>query len=389
MGKVKTARITSKGLPALTLEIGDTVIWQNDDTVAHQLNSDFENTSFVFDAGILFPGDSSSPVLFDTASGNEGFVYGCGLVPGLQASIYVAADSPHHDTPGQHTGHDHGGHDHGGHDHLKHFHGFVTGGRSGDRIFMTHTPIFSDIRHHFQIILQASFIEEKHRDEYNKLRNSEYGAGKVQLFFAHLALIDIQSGALKELEADSLRYYPDVKTERPDLIMPAVSTKLPQFAGARIKIDKVLHFRTFTPDMPYPDHLTYLMYGDENDVFIDHFISRAPNYHSVAKLAAAPSFWTKECFDTAQMVHIPVSKIRDASPKKIHRVAFVDNQFHLIWGLPSGTLAPTDPLIAISAKGEFDLVTEKNETAKASVSKFLHFDAVRLLNDGLGFEIEK
>lgn len=384
MGKEKIVRITKNSLPSLTLEIGDTVIWENADTAAHQLNSDFENTSFVFDVGILFPGDASSPVLFDTASGEEGFVYGCGLVSGLTATIYVAVKPPHNNTHDKHNGHDHGHHNH-----LKHFHGFVTGGRSGDRIYMTHTPIFSDERHHFQIILQASFIEEKHLNEYNKLRNSEYGAGKIQLFFAHLALIDIQSGALKELEADSLRYYPDVKTERPGLIMPAVSTKLSQFQGARIKIDKVLHFRTFTPDMPYPDHLTYLMYGNENDVFIDHFISRAPNFHSVAKLAAVPSFWTKPYFDTAVMVHIPVSKIRDVSPKKIHRVAFVDNQFHLIWGLPGGTLSPLDPLVAISGKGEFDLITEKNQTAKAGISNFLHFDATRLLNDGLGFEIEK
>jgi hypothetical protein len=385
MGKVKIVKIKKNTLPSFSIEVGQIVIWENQDKLAHQLNSDTENQDFIFDVGILFPGEISSPVLFDTPSTTEGFVYGCGLVPGLKATIHVGTNhpgQPDHDHMPHDSGQGHGG---GHHDHLKHFHGFVTGGKTGDKIYMTHTPIFSDERHHFQIILQASFVEEKHLTEYNKLRNSEYGAGKVQLFFDHLALIDIQSGVIKELEADSLRFYPNVPTVRPGLVMPLVSTIVPEFARAKIKIDKILHFRTFTPDMPYPETLTYLMYGNENDVFIDHFISRAPNFHSVAKLSIIPSFWTKQYHDTAIIVTIPVMKIRDASPKAIKRLAFLDDQFHLIWGLPSGALLPVDPLVKISSKGEFEMTTEKGEKGKALVSNFLHFDATRLLNDGLGF----
>jgi hypothetical protein len=379
MGKTITIKIENNQLPSFSIEMDDYVIWENLDSVAHQINSDTENPNFVFDVGILFPGESSSPVHFDTSSTGLGFAYGCGLVPNLQGRIYVSAkpiipESTHHHK-----------HDHGHHDHLKHFHGFVTGGRSGDRIYMTHTPIFSDERHHFQIILQASFIEETHRERYNDLRKSEYGSKKIQLFFDHLALIDIQSGTIKELTAHSLRYYPDVPTVRPRLFMPSVSTVIEEFAGAKIKIDKVLHFRTFTPEMPYPEFLTYLIYGNEDEAFIDHFISRAPNFHSVARLKSTPSFWKKSFNDTATLVKAPVMRLVEAPPKTIKRVAFLDNQFHLAWGLPSGALLPKDPLERISKRGSFEIFTEEGDIARIQISDFLHFDTTRLLNDGLGF----
>jgi hypothetical protein len=383
MEKQITVKIENGKLPSLILETGQSVIWQNCDNVAHQINSNLDSKVFKFDIGIIFPGEFSSPVLFDVKSPSEGFSYGCGLVPDLSATIHVGV------TPAPDTGHDHG-HDHGhGHDHLKHFHGFVTGGRTGDQIYMTHTPIFSDERHHFQIILQASFAEKKHKDAYEKIRNSEYGSGKIQLFFDHVALIDIQSGELKELTADHLRYYPDVPTIREGLVMPGVSTKLMEFAGAIIKIDKVLHFRKFEPDMAYPENMTYLMYGNGKDVFIDHFISRAPNFHSVAKLAEPPLFWSEQYFNTTLKIQVPSRKIIDVSQKNIKRVAFLDNQTHLIWGIPSGAVAPVDPLEReeADARGNriFDILLESGEKGKIEISHLLHFDAIRLLNEGLGF----
>jgi len=423
MKNLKRVIIENNKLPSFSVETGQYVIWENRDSVAHQLNSDVTINDFQFDVGIIFPEESSSPVFFNVKSPLEGFKYGCGLVPNLSAVVNVgsplqepehghdhgqdhehgnhdhlkyfhALQEPEH---GQDHGQDHGpDHGHGNHDHLKHFHGFVTGGRTGDRIYMTHTPIFSDERHHFQIILQASFAEENHLQRYNELRSSPYGHGKVQLFFDHLAMIDIQSGAVTELTAHSLRYYPDVPTVRPGLVFPSVATPIPEFAGAKIKIEKILHFRIFEPDMDYPESLTYLMYGNEEDVFIDHFISRAPNFHSVAKLVAPPSFWTKEYYDKTLKIQIPSRKLIDVSPKTIKRIAFLDNVTHLIWGLPSGTTSPVNPANSspdplrrepLNENGNrlFEVVPESGEKSVIEISHLLHFDAVRLLNDGLGF----
>jgi hypothetical protein len=379
MDFLKKVIIENNKLPSFSIETGQYVIWENKDSVAHRLSS-HPRSNFKFNVGIIFPGEFSSPVYFDIKSPPDGFKYGCGLVPSLSAVVNVGSplqEPEVQDLPG-----------HGNHDHLKHFHGFVTGGRTGDRIYMTHTPIFSDERHHFQIILQASFAEEKHLQRYNDLRSSPYGHGKVQLFFEHLAMIDIQSGSVTELTADSLTYYPDLPTERPDIVYPSVEISIPEFRGAKVKIEKILHFRKFEPNMDYPESLTYLMYGNEQDVFIDHFISRAPNFHSVAKLAAPPSFWREQYHDKTLKIRIPSRKLIDVSPKTIRRIAFLDNVTHLIWGPPSGSASPIDPLRREppNEKGNrvFEVDTENGEKSVIEISNLIHFDA-RLLNDGLAY----
>lgn len=381
--------IIEKGqLLSFTVEIGTTVVWINNDTVAHQINSDLNNNDFKFDIGVIFPGETSSPVIFNVKSPPEGFKYGCGLVSNLKANIFVGVvEEPAEQHEGGHGEH-HGEHhvEHEG-SYSDHFHGFVTNGKIGEKIYMTHTPIFADKNHHFQIILQSAFSNKIHLDAYNALRNSSYGDGKVQLFFEHIALTDIQSGRIKELTVHSLRYYPDVPTIREGLVMPSVQTVIPEFKGAKVKIEQVLHFRTFTPDMPYPEYLTYLLYGNDQEVFMDSFISRAPNFHSVAKLAKVPDFWKSEHHNTTLQIQIPGRKIVDVSPKTIKRISFLDNQTHLIWGIPSGAVAPVDPLERDLQNGNrfFNVKLDDYSESLIFIDKLLHFDATRLLNEGLGF----
>lgn len=389
---MKKVIIEEGKLLSFTVEVGTAVVWINNDTVAHQINSDLTNSDFKFDIGVIFPGETSSPVIFNVKSPPEGFKYGCGLVSNLKANVFVGVEEPAEQHGRGHDG-DHAEH-HGVHNvehegsYNDHFHGFVTNGKIGNKIYMTHTPIFADKNHHFQIILQSAFCNEIHVNAYNALRNSSYGNGKVQLFFEHIALIDIQAGKIKELTVHSVRYYPDVPTVREGLVMPSVPTVIPEFKGAKVKIEQVLHFRTFTPDMPYPEHLTYLLYGNDQEVFMDSFISRAPNFHSVAKLAIVPDFWKSDHHNTTLQIQIPSRKIVDVSPKTIKRICFLDNQTHLIWGIPSGALAPVDPLEREpqnNGNRVFNVKFEDYSESLISIDKLLHFDATRLLNEGLGF----
>jgi hypothetical protein len=62
--------------------------------------------------------------------------------------------------------------------------------------------------------------------------------------------------------------------------------------NVRIALDQVIHFHQFDTEAAYPAALTYLMYGDQEDVFIDHYMDRAPSFHSVAKLISGPKGWT-------------------------------------------------------------------------------------------------
>jgi hypothetical protein len=374
--KMKTviADIRDSKFPEITIERNTFVVWRNLDPYVHSAET-LGTSSYYFNAGPMRPGAASSPVLFQR-SGK--FDYICRFHAGMAGTVNVTGAVTTASSGAQDHA-DHGGHN--GHDHMKHFHGFVTGGRSGKRFFMTHTPVIADERHHFQVILQGSLIEQPHTSAYDRLRGSAYGDGKVQIFHDHLSLADIGAGVIKDLPKASFEFYPDgIEAEGKEV--PGLEKDIP------VHIDKVIHFHQFDPDMEYPDGLAYLMYGDLDDIFIDHHITRAPNFHSVAKLKRRPEFWTAANVGTAVSILIPSKRILDVSPKLIERVAFVDNAFHVFWLPPSGAYLPPpghpqDPLIPRDGRPPlYDVKLESGAIGQVEIANWLHFD-VRLLNYGV------
>jgi hypothetical protein len=263
----------------------------------------------------------------------------------------------------------------GGHsgNHLKHYHGFVTGGKSGERLYMTHTPVIADNRHHWQVVLQGRLTTSEHINAYNAVRK-EQGDIKVEVFQDDLSLADIGSGVTKELKSASFVYYPETGKAK----FPGLNKNIP------VRIDRIIHFRQFEPEMDYPDGLDYIVYGDSNDVFIEHFISRAPSFHSVAKLKGIPRFWT-DVKEQVTQITVPSKQIRDVSAKIVRRAAYVDNAFHLFWLPPPGVYGPQpqDPLIRRDNKPPiYDVVVNNGVKDQIEIATFIHFD-VRLLNYGV------
>ncbi len=373
MAKTLLTNIRNNRFEPLTIEEGTFVVWRNLDPHVHSAEVN-RGIADYFNAGALMPGDLSSPVYFGKAGR---FDYLCRFHAGMVGVVTVTARGG----GGPTTDHDHGhGHGHG-HEHLKHFHGFVTGGRSASRLYMTHTPVLADERHHYQIILQGSLPEKGHAAAYETMRKSSYGDRKVQVFHDHLALADIGTGQITKLPQAELRYYPKdleggVLEETP---VPGLEENVP------VQIDRVLHFHQFNTDADYPDALTYLIYGDAEDTFIDHYIDRAPSFHSVARLAQRPDFFGDDCLGKVLKVSVPSKKILDVSPKILHRVAFVDNAFHVFWLPPPGVYPlPTDPLRPriTGTAAKYDVAIEDVRKGQIEIGRFLHFD-VRLLNYGV------
>lgn len=372
MAKTVIINIRNNRFDPMTVEVGSYIIWRNLDPYVHSAETN-RGVKDYFNAGAMMPGDLSSPVLFAKTGA---FDYLCRYHHGMVGQVVVMALG----APAQTPEHEHGGHDEHGGEHLKHFHGFVTGGRSAQRMYMTHTPVLADERHHYQIILQCSLSDPKHAEAYEKIRTSPYSDGKVQLFHDHFALADIGSGRAKEFPQAEFRYYPnDPEGVVGETSIPGLEENIP------VRIDKVLHFHQFNTDADYPDALTYVMYGDAQDIFIDHYIDRAPSFHSVARLKQQPSFFTDAYKDKVLLVSVPSKPIRDVSPKILRRVAFVDNAFHLFWLPPPGVYPlPTDPLRprVADAVPKYDVVAEDGQSGEIEVGRFLHFD-VRLLNYGV------
>jgi hypothetical protein len=381
MAKTVIADIRNNQFPALEVEEGTFVVWRNLDPYAHSAET-LRSSAAYFSAGALLPGEASSPVLFARTGS---FAYVCRYHHAMTGVVKVMPRGASHREDGEHGGD--GGHgDHAGHgDHgrMQHLHGFVTGGRSARRMFLTHTPVLADERHNYQVILQASLPSQAHADAYDRMR-ARYGDGKVQIFHDHVALPDIGAGKVTEMPHSAFEYYPsDPEGVRGGEAVPGLEENIP------VRIDRVLHFHQFRTEEDYPEALTYLMYGDADDVFIDHYMDRAPSFHSVAKLKSRPTFFAGN--GGVVRISVPGKAIRDVPAKVLRRVSMVDNSYHLFWlpppgvypnpGMPSSS--PGDPLFNRDGTAPaHDVMAESGELETIEIGRFLHYD-VRLLNYGV------
>jgi hypothetical protein len=358
--------IRNKAFPRVSIPKDTYIVWRNEDPMPHSAETR-RDASFYFTGGALLPGEASSPVYFDEPGT---YPYLCRFHAGMNGTIEVTDSGPVVVEPraDHEPGHGHGA------DHIKHLHGFVTGGRTGRRLFMSHTPVIADPRHCYQVIIQAHFASDEDVAAYEALR-AEYGPGLVQIFHQHVSMPGIGSGEVTSLPKARVAYYPgDVETDAPGLE-----------ENVHVEIDRVIHCHRFEPDTAYPDGLQYLMYGDADDVFIDHHITRAPSFHSVAKLTRPPTFW--DGGESAPMrITVPGKRIRDVEPKTLPRVAFVDNAFHLVWLPPPGLIpVPQDPLIRRDGRPSVHAVrTSDGREGEIEIADagFLWMD-VRLLNYGV------
>jgi len=364
------ADISGNSFPPLAIPVGAFVVWRNLDPYPHTVETDPKAT-FYFNVGPLATGEVSSPVWF----GKEGlFPYVCRFHAEMQASVAVGVPLPPAPAPSPAAGHMPGMPGMPGMG-LQHFHGFVTGGRSAAKLYMTHTPVIADERHRYQVILRGHLVEPAHVKIYEDLRASSYGAGQVQTFHDHLSLVDIGAGKIVDLPQCNMEYYPKDSPDGTDV--PGLDQNVP------VHIDKVLHFHTIDPDADYPDGLRFLVYGDGEDVFMDHALIGAPSFHSVVKLKDVPKFWTPEHYDATLGVLIREKRIVDVSPKVLRRTAFVDNAYHLSWLPPSGAYRqpPPDPLIRRDGMlPKYDVDVDGGASESVEIDKFVHFD-VALLNN--------
>src|SRR4051794_15419632 len=134
MAKTEIADIKNSTFPAISIPPGTFVVWRNQDPFPHAVETR-RDAAYYFNPGALQPGEVSSPVYFDRPGS---YPYLCRFHAGMEGVVTVS-DGEHGSGHGndRYSGGGHGG-GHGGHGGLKHLHGFVTGGRSGNRLYMTH-----------------------------------------------------------------------------------------------------------------------------------------------------------------------------------------------------------------------------------------------------------
>jgi hypothetical protein len=152
------------------------------------------------------------------------------------------------------------------------FHGMLLFG--SERIYMSHLPMFMP-QHRYQAIWEVSFGEAgdaSYRAEWARQDN----AGGI------FTLAPQELFRLPDLTAARTSFTADVHVghfERPG------HRKL--LEGATVTLKQAVHWHPFLPGDRRPDQATYVLFGGDDELFLAHWISTAPNYDQV--LAVAPS----------------------------------------------------------------------------------------------------
>jgi hypothetical protein len=152
------------------------------------------------------------------------------------------------------------------------FHGMLVFG--SERIYMSHLPMFMP-QHRYQAIWEVSF-----------------GAAGDAVYRAEWARPD-NAGGIFTLAPQELFRLPELTAAR-------ISFKADVFVGhfereghrkllegVTVTLEQAVHWHPFLPGDRRPGQATYVMFGGDDELFLAHWISTAPNYDQI--LAVTPS----------------------------------------------------------------------------------------------------
>ena len=149
-------------------------------------------------------------------------------------------------------------------------------------LYLCHMPMFTKEDHMYQLTLRAHldptsmqiFLEDKakHPGEAYNLINLD-----SDLF----TLPDVANGVVTTFPATVYRGYSNEGGGAPG----------PQIiANATVYIDQVVRFRHFNQDIPRPQHLTYVLFGDGKEAHLDHYIAQDPDFQHLLTLPEVPTW---------------------------------------------------------------------------------------------------
>ena len=156
-------------------------------------------------------------------------------------------------------------------------------------IFLSHLPMFkipgSASPHRFQVILQASFGDAT--SAYIKDREENKGVKIYTLNPEEFVLSHLYSPKgtprLTQFKANIFRGHLE-KSDNKLLVK-----------GAAVKIERVIHFREFDPNLKKgPPQLEYILFGKEKELFLAHFITMPPDFDQVLSVEIDRSFTDEE-----------------------------------------------------------------------------------------------
>jgi len=64
-----------------------------------------------------------------------------------------------------------------------------------------------------------------------------------------------------------------------------------------VQVERVVHYRHFDFNLEYPPTLTYVLFGEGNEAFLDHYQTKQPDFDQVVALTEAPHWLPKRLLE--------------------------------------------------------------------------------------------
>src|SRR4051794_3239039 len=169
-------------------------------------------------------------------------------------------------------------HDHG---HVAAVHNMALVG--GQRVFLSHLPMFMS-PHDAQVIVEARFV--KNGKNADALYFADHASHPSLSFYT----VQPESFAIQELfqtgPAQPLRTTFNATVFRGHL--EKGGTTVDPLTDIEVQVTRVVHAHGFAGDTKSPT-LTYILFGDAQELFMAHLISKAPDFDQIVAVTASGS----------------------------------------------------------------------------------------------------
>ena len=179
-------------------------------------------------------------------------------------------------------------------------HAFVMCGTKA--LFLAHLTMFHMEEHCYMLVLRAHLPEDamkKYVADRRRHPKSCYFLGNSTL--DGMEVPDFQSGRRKAFIGDVFRDLPMKVHYRS---WPWAKQK-PLLKSILVSVDRIVYYRHFDFNLEYPRNLTYVMFGEGDEAFLDHYQTKEPDFDQVVALKRAPRWLPTNLLESGIDVNFP------------------------------------------------------------------------------------
>lgn len=202
-------------------------------------------------------------------------------------------------------------------------HGFVLMGMSS--LYIDHLPMFNMQDHCYHAIFEIEIPEDaklEYLADKEKNPNNFYILGNLNTDL--FTLPSIVTGDKVAFQADIFNYLPEDPDRDPPLIH-----------NITVNIKRTIRMRHFDFCFDYPPLYTYVIFGNENEAFLSHYLSKLNDFMHVCQLSSPPEWLSLELLKYGMDINFMMHNDPD-----LHYPPFESGRFDVMVQGLRGSISP-------------------------------------------------